>query len=69
MTNIHEPFLTHVSQVEDVAKDTKRFRFRIASDVIPTFTPGQFFLLGVDEKPIVHIRLPAVHRFFQSSIC
>lgn len=50
MTNIHEPFRAKVIKIEDIAEDTKRFRFRINSDSEVSFTPGQFFLLQADEK-------------------
>ena len=48
--NPHTPFTAELVAFEQVAKDTGVFRFRISEGEVATFTPGQFFLLQVDEK-------------------
>jgi ferredoxin-NADP reductase len=48
--NLHTPFAARLIAVSDVADKTRLFRFRIEGAQPDSFSPGQFFLLQVDEK-------------------
>lgn len=48
--NLHTPFAARLISVDDVADQTRLFRFRATGDRPESFAPGQFFLLQVDEK-------------------
>lgn len=45
---MHEPFRAEIIQIEDIALETKRFRFRITEKVPEGFSAGQFFLLALE---------------------
>lgn len=50
MTNNHSQFRAKIIQNIDIAKDTKQFRFRIEEGGPDSFSPGQFFLMQIDQK-------------------
>ncbi len=50
MTNKHNSFTAKLVAIEDVAMETKRFRFLVTSHAPDPFLPGQFFLLQAQGK-------------------
>jgi NAD(P)H-flavin reductase len=50
MNSPHVPFTAQLTAADDIAKDTKLFRFTSNNERELAFAPGQFFLLSVADK-------------------
>lgn len=48
--NNHNEFIAKIVFIDDIAKDTKKIRFRIMDDDFGKFQEGQFFLMEVEKN-------------------